>query len=108
MADKSDLAGWDEEDAYWTANYRNRPYASSGSQEYQPLPTGISVRLRRGLSQRGTHVGRRRVGSFPIVELLRAAGNVHMGTNEGCCARCLGSGHRQVLLRPKAIARVLL
>ena len=34
MADRSDLSGWDEEDAYWTTNYRTRPYASSGSQDY--------------------------------------------------------------------------
>lgn len=32
--DKSDLAGWDEEDTYWTANYGTRPYASSGSKDY--------------------------------------------------------------------------
>ena len=34
MADKNDAYGWDEEDAYWTANYRNRPYASSNPQDY--------------------------------------------------------------------------
>ena len=34
MADRSDLSGWDDEDAYWTANYRNRPYASSGGHDY--------------------------------------------------------------------------
>ena len=34
MADRSDAYGWDEEDAYWTANYRNRPYASSNPRDY--------------------------------------------------------------------------
>ena len=34
MADRSDAYGWDEEDAYWTANYRNRPYASTNPHDY--------------------------------------------------------------------------
>ena len=34
MADKDGSGGWDDEDAYWTANYRNRPYASANPQEY--------------------------------------------------------------------------
>lgn len=26
---------WDDEDTYWRTNYRNRPYASSGSYDYE-------------------------------------------------------------------------
>jgi len=34
MDDRPDVSGWDEEDAVWTANYRNRPYASSNPKDY--------------------------------------------------------------------------
>ncbi len=34
MTDRTDIDGWDDEDAYWTANFRSRPYASSSAQEY--------------------------------------------------------------------------
>jgi hypothetical protein len=38
MADRDrDFGSWDDEDAYWRTNYRNRPYASSGDYErFQP------------------------------------------------------------------------
>jgi hypothetical protein len=28
--------GWNDEDAYWRSNYRNRPYASGDYDTYQP------------------------------------------------------------------------
>jgi hypothetical protein len=34
MAERNDLLGWDDEDTYWRTNYRNRPYASAGTNEY--------------------------------------------------------------------------
>lgn len=38
MADINDRLGWDEEDAYWRTNYKNRPYASGNTQydSYRP------------------------------------------------------------------------
>lgn len=38
MADRTDRFSWDDEDTYWRTNYRNRPYATSGSSydAYQP------------------------------------------------------------------------
>jgi hypothetical protein len=35
MADANDRLRWDDEDAYWETNYRNRPYASSAGKDYQ-------------------------------------------------------------------------
>ena len=36
MADR-DFGRWDDEDAYWRTNYRDRPYGSSGDYErFQP------------------------------------------------------------------------
>jgi hypothetical protein len=34
MAERNDPMGWDDEDTYWRTNYRNRPYASAGTNEY--------------------------------------------------------------------------
>jgi hypothetical protein len=34
MADKDYRLGWTEEDDYWRTNYRSRPYASTGGQDY--------------------------------------------------------------------------
>ena len=31
---------WNTEDTYWRANYRNRPYASSGSYDYETYRPG--------------------------------------------------------------------
>lgn len=39
MAERNDLLGWDEEDKYWSTNYRNRPYAS-GSNDYNQYRGG--------------------------------------------------------------------
>lgn len=35
MADANDKLNWTDEDTYWQSNFRNRPYASSGSYDYQ-------------------------------------------------------------------------
>jgi hypothetical protein len=34
MTDRNDLLGWDDEDTYWRTNYRSRPYASAGTNDY--------------------------------------------------------------------------
>jgi len=34
MADQKKQFGWDDEDAYWRTNYRDRPYASSHGKDY--------------------------------------------------------------------------
>jgi hypothetical protein len=34
MAHQDYRLGWTEEDRYWQTNFRNRPYASSGNQDY--------------------------------------------------------------------------
>jgi hypothetical protein len=34
MAERNDRLGWDDEDVYWRSNYQGRPYASSGSYDY--------------------------------------------------------------------------
>jgi hypothetical protein len=34
MADRDTMLNWEDEDKYWRTNYRNRPYATSGTQEY--------------------------------------------------------------------------
>jgi hypothetical protein len=34
MADPNNPLGWEDEDAYWSTNYRNRPYASSAGKDY--------------------------------------------------------------------------
>jgi hypothetical protein len=34
MADRNDPLGWEDEDVYWSTNYRNRPYASSAGKDY--------------------------------------------------------------------------
>jgi hypothetical protein len=34
ISDKDNLMGWNDEDAYWRTNYRNRPYASSAERDY--------------------------------------------------------------------------
>ena len=34
MADTNDQMGWNDEDTYWRANYRARPYASSAGRDY--------------------------------------------------------------------------
>jgi hypothetical protein len=40
MADMTNRAGWNEEDAYWRTNYRNRPYASSSGHDYDYYQPG--------------------------------------------------------------------
>ena len=34
MAERMNPMDWNAEDTYWRSNYRSRPYASSGSQDY--------------------------------------------------------------------------
>jgi hypothetical protein len=34
MAERNDRFKWEDEDTFWRGNYRNRPYASSSSYEY--------------------------------------------------------------------------
>lgn len=34
MAERSDRFTWEDEDTYWRSNFRNRPYASSASRDY--------------------------------------------------------------------------
>jgi hypothetical protein len=38
MAEANDPLGWNDEDAYWRANYRTRPYATGGQayESYEP------------------------------------------------------------------------
>jgi hypothetical protein len=40
MANEKDRLGWTDEDAYWRANYRNRPYASSDERDYDYYQPG--------------------------------------------------------------------
>jgi hypothetical protein len=40
MADVGNRSTWNDEDAYWRSNYRNRPYASSAGQEYDYYQPG--------------------------------------------------------------------
>lgn len=54
MADKDDVYGWDEEDAYWTENYRSRPYVSSNSRGYGYYRPGY----RYGYEAAGRYKGR--------------------------------------------------
>ena len=35
MTDRTERFDWEEEDTYWSTNYRNRPYATSGSSDYE-------------------------------------------------------------------------
>lgn len=35
MADNMERLEWTDEDTYWRTNYRGRPYASSGTHEYE-------------------------------------------------------------------------
>jgi hypothetical protein len=34
MAQRNDLTNWDDDDTYWRTNFRQRPYASSGTYDY--------------------------------------------------------------------------
>jgi hypothetical protein len=34
MADKTNRMQWSDEDAYWSTNYRSRPYVSSSDRDY--------------------------------------------------------------------------
>jgi hypothetical protein len=54
MADRDDLAGWDEEDSYWQSNYRSRPYASTGTNDYDYYRPGY----RYGYDAANRHRGR--------------------------------------------------
>lgn len=54
MADKNDVYGWDEEDAYWTETYRSRPYVSSNSRGYGYYRPGY----RYGYEAAGRYKGR--------------------------------------------------
>ena len=40
MADPKDRLDWSSEDTYWRENYRARPYATSGSQDYDAYRPG--------------------------------------------------------------------
>ena len=40
MADNQDRLKWEDEDSYWRSNWRNRPYASSGTYEYDYYQPG--------------------------------------------------------------------
>lgn len=40
MATDNDRFRWEDEDTYWRTNYRNRPYASSGSNDYEYYQPG--------------------------------------------------------------------
>jgi hypothetical protein len=40
MANENDRLGWTDEDAYWRANYSNRPYASSANRDYDYFQPG--------------------------------------------------------------------
>jgi hypothetical protein len=40
MADTHDQMAWDDEDRYWRANYRTRPYASSAGHDYDLYQPG--------------------------------------------------------------------
>ncbi len=55
MADQFDRTGWDEEDEYWRTNYRSRPYASSGSADYEAYRPGF----RYGYESAGRYQDRR-------------------------------------------------
>ena len=95
MADKSDAYGWDEEDAYWTANYRNRPCTPRRTRRTTAttgLHTGMAMK-QRAATRGGS--GRTSVGPFSIVEGLRASRDVYVGTDEGGGTRCLGPRHWQ-------------
>jgi hypothetical protein len=40
MADPNTRMNWNDEDAYWRNNYRNRPYASSANRDYESYQPG--------------------------------------------------------------------
>jgi hypothetical protein len=40
MAHEHDRLAWTDEDEYWRANYRNRPYASSAGRDYDYYQPG--------------------------------------------------------------------
>ena len=40
MADLSSRFSWDDDDTYWRANYRNRPYASASGRDYDYYQPG--------------------------------------------------------------------
>ena len=40
MADQKDRLQWEDEDEYWSTNYSNRPYASSGGRQYDYYQPG--------------------------------------------------------------------
>jgi len=54
MADVNDRFSWTDDDKYWQSNYRNRPYASSGSTEYEFYQPGY----RYGFEAANRHEGR--------------------------------------------------
>jgi hypothetical protein len=54
MADTPYQRSWDEEDTYWRANYRTRPYATVAEYEYDYFRPGY----RYGYDAAGRHQGR--------------------------------------------------
>ena len=40
MDERTNTHRWEDEDTYWRTNYRTRPYASAGSQEYEHYRPG--------------------------------------------------------------------
>ena len=54
MADTPYQRSWDEEDTYWRANYRTRPYASVTEYEYDYFRPGYQY----GYEATGRHQGR--------------------------------------------------
>ena len=55
MADRITPVDWDEEDRYWRTNYRNRPYASASTEEYEYYQPGY----RYGTEAASRYQGRR-------------------------------------------------
>ena len=55
MADRITPVDWDEEDRYWRTNYRNRPYASGSTEEYEYYQPGY----RYGTESASRYQGRR-------------------------------------------------
>ena len=54
MAERVTPTEWDSEDAFWRTNFRNRPYASGASQNYDYFQPGY----RYGVESAGRYHGR--------------------------------------------------
>jgi hypothetical protein len=53
MADRKDQFDWKSEDEYWRTNYRNRPYAAGGSNEYGYYQPGYRYGVESATRYRG-------------------------------------------------------